>query len=280
MMKRKQIILVALFICLAVISITAQVSVSDRKFKSNNKNSLADLSIRQVKFSGKSGRFLKVEVENKGKKSSDLTRLLLTIEADDKSLKFRQREVFVTGIESGQTKWVLIIAPSFSVKNGSLKSTAFKLVIDPNQDVPESNETNNEYINQAESVNDNSVDEPIDSDESTINDEESSDESFTEDSESVENSDEESETSDENINEELENENDSDDESEESNDSEIDESENPKTSDEDTNDENTKVEKEKKSSKSSKDKKVKAVIDMLDNINVIIKPSTKSKNKP
>lgn len=264
-MKRKQIILAALFMCVAGISCLAQELVFDRKIKIGNQNGLADLSIRQVQFAAKSGRFLKVEVENKGNKTSGLTSLLLTIEGSDKSLRFRQREVFVTGIESGETKWVLIIAPAFSVKNGSLKSTAFKLVIDPNQTVPESDETNNEYVNQAESQEDNSTDAPKNADEAMNNDAETSDETLTGDKESVDNSNEESESQESNSTEKSEN----------SDDSVVDESENPDTSDKDT-----KTEKENTSSKSSKEKKVKAVSDLIENINVLIKPSSKSKKKP
>lgn len=275
-MNRKQIILAALFICVACISGFAQVSVFDRKIKVSNPTGLADLSIRQVKFSGKSGRFLKVEVENKGNKSSGITHLLLTIEGSDKSLRFRQKAVFVTGIESGQTKWVSIIASGFSVQNGSLKSTAFKLVIDPNQNVPESDETNNEYVHQAENQDDNSIDESKDSDEVMENevkdsdevmedDSTSSDETLSEDTESVDTSNEESESQ----------EDDSTENSENSDDSVVDESENPDPSGKDT-----KTEKEKPGNKSSKEKKVKAVSDLIDNINVLIKPSSKPKKKP
>lgn len=270
-MKRKQIILAAFIICIAGVSCFAQGIKLEINGLFNKKKDKADLTIREVKFLGKDGNRLNVVVENKGKGTSGVSRLLLTVEGINKSLKFRQNETFVMKIESGETRWVNISAPVFLPKGVSLNSTDFILKIDSNEEIAETDETNNEFFHQAENQEDNLMNEPDSSVENVSEESDDSEENITEESESEETSTDEN--SEENINEDSESQEvESIDEPEDSDVSVEDESVEPEDSDE--NNDKEKVE-EKPSTK-----KKKALNDLIDNIQVLIKPSPKSKEKP
>lgn len=280
-MKRKQIILAALLICFTGVCCFAQSFKLEINGLFNKKKGKADLTIREIKFEGKSGNRLNVAVENKGNSTSEVSRLLLTVEGINKSLKFRQNETLVLKIEGGETRWVNIFAPVFLPKGVSLSSTDFILKIDSNEEIAETDETNNEFYYKAENQEDNSIDEQENSVEN--NSEENSDETKNEESEIDENSTDEPENSDENVGEESESgEVDSIDESEDSVDSGEDGSENsvedesvePEDSEEIKNEETV----DDKSS--TKKEKVKALNNLIDSIQVLIKPSSNPKIKP
>lgn len=264
-MKKIQIIFAIISILIiASVSIFAQNSgIGNLKVKKTD--DAPDLIIGKFSFVNTNDRALRVHVQNDGKKLAGANRLLLTVGKINGVVVNRKKVFTVPPLENGKGVWLFINATSILPNNVAIKSTYFRLTIDPNQDVPESDETNNEYVHQAESQDDNSTDEPKDSDKVMEDDSTSSDETLSEDKESVDTSNEESESQEDNSTENSEN----------PDDSVVDESENP-----DSLDKETKTEKEKPGSKSSKEKKVKAVSDLIDNINVLIKPYSKSKKKP
>lgn len=292
-MKIKQITLVALVICIAGVCCFAQNFKIEINGDFLTKKGKADLIIREVKFDEKRANRLNVFIENKGNGTSRVSRLLLTVEGINKSLKFRQRETFVSRIKSGETRQVNISAPIFLPKNILLRSTDFRLKIDSNEDISESDETNNEFSYKAEDQGDSLSDK-----------EDKSNQEMTEDAESIEEDmPEETENVDETMMDKSENKDNSTDEPENSAENEDDESENfedvPSDESEveddavedepeglvdesssETEDSVESNEEEMKENSSTKKKKVKALNDLIDNIQVLLKPSSKPKIKP
>ena len=105
---------------------------------------IADLRIKQYLFPPADDKALKVRVVNTGNVASGNCVLRLTVRKINGVAVGRVIEIKLPALAAGKNKWFVIKAASILPKNVSLESTTFKLNVDVNEVVAESNESNNE----------------------------------------------------------------------------------------------------------------------------------------
>lgn len=107
--------------------------------------SLPDLTIKQYEFVSHNDKWVRVLVTNEGKTASQACRLELAIRKINGSAVTRSASETVPALGAGKEEWITINTSGILQSAVSLKDdTSFRLRVDETNNVPESNEDNNE----------------------------------------------------------------------------------------------------------------------------------------
>lgn len=103
-----------------------------------------DLTVKEFQFPPTSQQSVRVHVANQGESPATPCKLRLTVRKIGGNPVGRTTEIKLPAITPDKGKWMLIDASNILPQDVALKDTVFRLNVDPDNAVSETNETNNE----------------------------------------------------------------------------------------------------------------------------------------
>lgn len=297
-MKKLQFIfaIISIFIISGVSAFGQNRKPQNLKYKTAR--NAPDLKIGKYTFAKANKKAVRIYVRNAGNSMAGANRLLISVLKIKGTSVNRKKVITVPKLAKGKGVWLWLNAKSILPKSVSLKTTNFRLKVDSTRIVKESNERNNVRIYKAkvrekslksksENLNadaavdsESSVESLSDDTEDEVDSMETEEESSNE-SEADSKVNEEESSSDESVDDETEIQDVSDEDSEIAEDAVDDESENLEDDDAEGSDEDPNIEDEESEDETKVDEeKTKAINGLIDNIQVLILPSSKPKKKP